>query len=60
MRFGAVSRATTVDDLTDEIFEQLARSGEMPPYLADVTAADADHRGSTMTEPAGTDSWRTS
>jgi hypothetical protein len=27
-----VSRSTTVD-LTDETFEHLARSGEMPPYL---------------------------
>jgi hypothetical protein len=28
-----VSQTTTVDDLTEEIFERLARSGEMPPYL---------------------------
>ena len=50
-----MSRATTVDDLTDEIFEQLARSGEMPPYLADVTPAPPDNRGSHTTGPAGTD-----
>jgi hypothetical protein len=48
MRFGAMSGATTVD-LTDEIFEQLARSGEMPPYLADLT----DRRGDNV--PADTD-----
>jgi len=33
MRFGAMSGGATTVDLTDELFERLARSGEMPPYL---------------------------
>ena len=55
-----MSRATTVD-VIDEIFEQLARSGEIPPYLADLTSAasEADHRGSTVTEPAATEAGST-
>ena len=52
-----MSRAATVD-VIDEIFEQLARSGEMPPYLPDVTAAPPDNRGSHTTGPAGTDTGR--
>lgn len=40
MIFGPMSRAT-IDaiDAFDELFERLARSGEVPPYLADVTPA---------------------
>jgi hypothetical protein len=30
----AMSRGAATVDVTDEIFEQLARSGEVPPYLA--------------------------
>ena len=47
-----MSRTTTVD-VTDELFEQLARSGEMPPYLADVTPAAPDKRGIDVNQPAG-------
>lgn len=54
MRSGAVSRESTVD-LTEEIYEHLARSGEVPPYLADVTAAGADHRGEHNGRGAGTE-----
>ncbi|MEA2973568.1 MAG: hypothetical protein QOG82_2026 [Actinomycetota bacterium] len=46
-----MSRATTVD-LTDELFERLARSGEVPPYLADGPVPE--HRGSDTTEQADT------
>ncbi len=57
MRFGAVSRATTVD-ATEEIYDRLARSGEVPPYLADMTPAAPINRGGNVIQPVpvgGTD-----
>ncbi len=59
MRSGAVSRESTVD-LTEEIYEHLARSGEVPPYLVTRPRPTPTTEGSTMAgaqapRPGGSD-----